>query len=186
MYTLKEIIKINSDINIQFIKIINYINKKKEYNKIINIFFKNPNITNYINIVNYMNDNIYKLIYFTNIFETINLYKLNFVIKNFITNNNGIPIDICFFEIYPNGISNNFYKGNILIYENLHNYLNNIKLTNININNLIQNTLDNKIKTWKIIHLDNGTSISIKYTNSTTGISVNSNQSLRCNAESCA
>ena len=61
-------------------------------------------------------------------------------------------------------------KSNISIQINLQNYLNNVKFVNKNINNLIQNTLDNKVKSWRIIYLEDRTSISNKYTNSTLGI----------------
>jgi len=172
MHTINETKKINFEIMNQFIKILNFISEKKDYQKLIYLFFEKPNITNYLSIINFMNNEIYKLIFFTNIIEIINLYKTELVVNVFITNNKSIPIDIFSLEISNNKFSMVLDKTNILIQTNLQNYINNVKFTNQNINNLIQNTIDNKIKSWRIIYLENGTTISNKYTNSTQGIKI--------------
>ena len=175
MYTIKETKKINCEITNQFIKILNFISKKKDYNEYVYLFFEKPNMNNYFNIINFMNKEIYKLIFLTNIFEIIYCYKTEFTINIFITNNKSIPIDIFSLEISKNKFLMVLDKSNISIQINLQNYLNNVKFVNENINNLIQNNIDNKVKLWRIIYLENGTSISNKYTNSTLGLTVNNN-----------
>ena len=135
-------------------------------------------MTNYLRVINFMNNEIYKLIFFTNIFEIINFYKTELTINIFITNNKGIPIDIFSLDISKNKFLMVLDKSNISIQINLQNYLNKAKFVNENINNLIKNTLDNKVKLWRIIYLENGTSISNKYTNSTLGLTVNNKNNI--------